>query len=130
MRAVLTPDDLKKGDLAEVGWHPAEIVDYREKEAETDGSTNCIFFFKILEGPNKGIQPQRLFNEKAMGFAKNLLAAVKYPKTADGGYEINSENLKKMIGIKLRIYIKHGVSNKGNKFNDVSDFMPLEPTVG
>ena len=36
MRAILTPDDLKKGDLAEVGWHPAEIVDYEEGAAGDD----------------------------------------------------------------------------------------------
>lgn len=125
MRAVLTPDDLKKGDLAEVGWHPLEIIDYLEKEADTDGSTNCIFKFKITDGANAGIQPQKLFNEKAMGFAKSLLAAVNYPKDANGGYEITSENLKKMIGLKLRGYIKRGKSNKGNEFNDLTDFMPL-----
>jgi hypothetical protein len=126
MRAVLTPDDLKKGDLAEVGWHPMEIIDYKEKEAETDGSTNCIFYFKILEGPSKGIQPQRLFNEKAMGFAKALLASVNFPKNAEGGYDIDSDKLKRMIGMKVRGYVKHGVSNKGNKFNDLSDFNPME----
>jgi hypothetical protein len=43
MRALLTPDDLKRGDLVETTWHPTEIVEYKEKEADTDGSTNCIF---------------------------------------------------------------------------------------
>jgi hypothetical protein len=126
MRVVLTPDDLKKGDLAEPGWHPAEIIDYQEKEAESDGSTNCIFFFKLIEpSPNKGISCRRLFNEKAMGFAKNLLGAVGYPKNENGGYDIDSDKLKKMVGMKVKIYIKRGESDKGNKFNDVSDFLPI-----
>lgn len=125
MRAVLTPDDLRRSDLAEPGWHPAEITDYNEKEAETDGSTNCIYHFKILDGPSKGIQPQRLFNEKALGFGKNLWKVLFGEPDPSKGYELNSEMLKSKIGAKLKIYIKRGKSNKGNEFNDVTDFMPL-----
>ena len=125
MRAILTPDDLKKGELAEIGWHPADIIDYSEKEAETDGSTNCIFHFKITDGPNKGFTANRLFNEKALGFGKTLWAALKFPKTAEGNYELTSELFKQTIGHKVKIYIKRGKSNKGNEFNDVYDFLPL-----
>ena len=125
MRAVLTSDDLKKGDLAEIGWHPAEIVDYTEKDADTDGSTNCIYHFKIFDGPSKGITCQRLFNEKALGFGKALWPVLGIQKKADGSMEISSEVLKSKVGTKLRIYIKRGKSNKGNEFNDVQDFQPL-----
>jgi hypothetical protein len=125
MRAVLTPDDLKKGDLAEVGWHPAEIVDYTESAAETDGSTNCTFHFKILDGPNKGISPRRLFNEKALGFGKTLWKTLELPFDSVKGYELSSELFKQTIGHKLKVYIKRGKSSKGNEFNDVVDFMPL-----
>lgn len=127
MRAVLTPDDLKKGDLAEVGWHPAEIVDYKEEEADTDGSTNCIFNFKIIDGPNKGTQPRKLFNEKALGFGKSLWAVLFGPPDPVKGYDtqLSTESFKAQIGKKMKIYIKRGKSNKGNEFNDVVDFMPL-----
>jgi len=125
MRAVLTPDDLKKGDLVETGWHPAEIVDYAEKEADTDKSTNCIFHFKILDGPGKGVTPQKLFNEKALGFGKNLWKTLGLPYDTVKGYELTTELFKQTIGHKLKIYIKRGKSNKGNEFNDVSDFQPL-----
>ena len=125
MKAILTPDDLKKGELAEVGWHPAEIVDYTEKEAETDGSTNCNFHFKIFDGPNKGIQPRRLFNEKALGFGKALWAVLYGPPDPTKGYELSSERFKSSIGTKLKIHISRGKSNKGNEFNDVDDFLPL-----
>jgi hypothetical protein len=125
MRAILTPDDLKKGDLAEVGWHPAEIVDYKEEDADTDGSTNCIFQFKLFDGPNKGVSPRKLFNEKALGFGKNLWKALEFPFDPVKGYELTSELFKSTIGRKLKIYIKRGKSNKGNEFNDVTDFMPL-----
>lgn len=125
MRAVLTPDDLKKGDLAPVGWHPVEIVDYVEKDAETDGSTNCIFHFKILDGPAKGIQPQKLFSEKALGFGKALWPVLFGPADPVKGYELTSDMFKSSIGKKLKVYIKRGKSNKGNEFNDVCDFQPM-----
>lgn len=125
MRAILTPDDLKKGDLAETTWHPAEIVDYKEKEAETDSSTNCIFTFKILDGPNKGVTANKLFNEKALGFGKSLWKTLAFPFDPVKGYELSSDLFKQTIGSKLMIYIKRGKSNKGNEFNDVADFKPM-----
>lgn len=125
MRAILTPDDLKKGDLAEVGWHPAEIVDYEEKEANTDKSANCIFKFKILDGPSKGVTANKLFNEKALGFGKNLWKTLQFPLDPVKGYELSTELFKQTVGSKMKIYIKRGKSNQGNEFNDVSDFMPL-----
>lgn len=128
MRQILTPDDLKKGELAEPGWHPAEIVSYKEEEASTDKSTNCIFNFKILDGPSKGISPMYRLNEKALGFGKNLYKTVGLPMK-DGGYELSTELFRKLIGFKMKIYIKRGVSNKGNEFNDIVDFMPLDGTI-
>jgi hypothetical protein len=125
MRAVLTPDDLKKGDLAETTWHPAEIVEYKEKDADTDGSTNCLFTFKILDGPSKGVTATRLFNEKALGFGKNLWKTLNFPYDAVKGYELSTQLFEQTVGSKLMIYIKRGKSNKGNEFNDVADFKPL-----
>jgi hypothetical protein len=125
MRAVLTPDDLKRGDLAEVGWHPVEITDYKEKEADTDQSTNCIFSFKIIDGPSKGTPCQRLFNEKALGFGKDLWKTLAFPYDAVKGYELSTQLFEQTVGHKLMVYIKRGKSNKGNEFNDVVDFKPL-----
>jgi hypothetical protein len=103
MRAVVTPDDLKKGDLVEPGWHPAEIVEYTEKEAETDGSTNCIFKFKIIDGPGKGIQPQKLFSEKALGFGKALWKTLNLPYDATKGYEFTTQLFEAQVNKKFRI---------------------------
>lgn len=125
-RQILSPDDLKKGDLADIGWHPAEITDYTEKDADTDKSTNCIFHFKILDGPSKGISPQKLFNEKALGFGKALWATLGLPYDATKGYELSTELFKKTPGARMMIYIKRGKSNKGNEFNDIQDFKPME----
>lgn len=125
MRAILTPDDLKKGDLAETTWHPAEIVEYKEKDAETDGSTNCLFTFKIIDGPNKGVTAVKLFNEKALGFGKSLWKTLSLPFDPVKGYELSTQLFEQTVGFKLMIYIKRGKSNKGNEFNDVADFKPM-----
>jgi hypothetical protein len=126
MQRFLTPDDLKKGDLAEPGWHPMEITDYTEEPADTDGSTNCIFHFKIFDGPHKGISPRKLFNEKALGFGKALWATLKLPFDAEKGYNLSTELFRQTIGFKLQGYIKRGKSNKGNEFNDIVDFRPMQ----
>ncbi len=129
MRQILTPDDLKKGDLAEVTWHPAEIVEYKESEASDEaknpGSTNCIFYFKIIDGPNKGLVCQRLFNETALGFGKSLWKTLAFPYDPVKGYELSTQLFEQTVGHKLMIYIKRGKSNRGNEFNDVVDFKPM-----
>src|SRR5216684_2112152 len=108
MRAILTPDDLKRGDLVETTWHPAEIVEYKEKEADTDKSTNCLFYFKIIDGPGKGVVTQKLFNEKALGFGKSLWKTLNFPYDAVKGYELSTQLFEQTIGHKLMIYIKRG----------------------
>lgn len=129
MRAILTPDDLKKGDLVETGWHPAEIVEYDENpasdEAKNPGSTNCNFYFKIIDGPGKGVTIKRLFNETALGFGKNLWKTLNFPYDAVKGYELTTQLFEQTVGSKLMIYIKRGKSNKGNEFNDLVDFKPM-----
>lgn len=127
MRAVVTPDDLKRGDLVEeAGWYPAEITKYEEKPAETDGSTNCIFSFKILEPEKyKGISPNKLFSEKALGFGKNLWKSMNVPFDKAKGYELSSELFQSFVNKKVKIYVKRGKSNKGNEFNDIADFQPM-----
>lgn len=125
MRQILTPDDLKKGDLVNPGWYPCEIVDYDEKDATTDGSTNCFFHFKVLDGPFKGITVKKLFNEKALGFGKALWSTLKFPFSPEKGYELSTELFKQTIGQKVQVYIKRGTSNKGNDFNDATDFRPI-----
>jgi hypothetical protein len=126
MRAIVTPDDLKRGDLVDPGWYPCEISDYSEKEAGTDKSINCIFTFKILDGVNKGRSANRLFNEKAMGMGKALWKALNFPFDPEKGYELTTELMKQTVGAKLKVYIKRGTSNKGNDYNDPQDFQPLD----
>jgi hypothetical protein len=126
MRGIVSPADLKRGELVEPGWYPAEIVEYKEEDAKTDGSTNSIFYFKLLAGKSEGNIVKRLFNEKALGFGKNMYAALNFPFDPEVGYTLTTELFKSTEGKKLKIYIKRGKSNVGNEFNDVADFQPLD----
>lgn len=133
MRAVLTPEDLKRGDLMEPGWYAATIINYDEAvtkdNAQTgkksDGSMNAIFTFKLDEGPNVGAELKRYFNEKALGFGKDLYAAIGLPKNAAGGYDLSTEIFKKFEGSKLRVYVKRGKGDNNKEFNEVADFKAL-----
>ena len=132
MRAILTPDDLKRGDLVETTWHPAEIVEYNEtaasENAKNPGSTNCNFYFKIIDGPGKGVICKKLFSETALGFGKSLWKTLGFPYDAIKGYELTTQLFEQTVGHKLMIYVKRGKSSPqygGNEFNDVVDFRPM-----
>lgn len=134
MRAILTPDDLKAGELVDAGWHPVEVIEYDEKEASDEaknpGSTNCIWTFKIIDGTNKGITVTKLINEspKSLGFNKSLWNTFGFPKTSAGGYDLSSDLFKKTVGFKLMAYIKRGKSSPaygGKEFNSIEDFKPM-----
>jgi hypothetical protein len=130
---ILSADDLKKGDLVEPGWYIAEVSSYEEKEAGTDKSVNLLIGFKILadlsgKDKYKGVEPRKLFNEKALGFGKNLWAALKLKQNPDGGYNLDSALMQQVAAAKpkLKIYVVRGKSDKGNDFNDIKDWAPLD----
>jgi hypothetical protein len=125
MRAIVSPDDLKVGELVEPSWYPCELADYSEKEAGTDKSTNCIFRFKIIDGKYAGYSAKSLFNEKSLGMGKKLWAALGLPFDDEKGYLLSTELFEQQVGKKLKVYIKRGKSNQGNEFNDPADFAPL-----
>jgi hypothetical protein len=124
-RSILTPEDLKRGDLMEPGWKPVEVARYKEEPADTDQSTNCIFSLKVIDGPEKGNQLTARFNEKALGFGKNFWPLIGIPRTPDGGFECSTEAFNAGVGKKLLVYVRRGKSNKGNEYNEVSDYRPL-----
>lgn len=131
MRAVLTPEDLKGADPIPPitpGWYPAEIVKYDEAttkgsaEKPSDGSTNSIFFFKLLDGPGAGRELRRYINEKVLFFGKNLYGALKFPKNASGGYDVSTELFEQTVGHKLMVYVKR---DKSSQYDSVEDYKPL-----
>ena len=126
---IVTPEDLKKGDLVPPTWYPCEIIKVEESEASEDaknpGSTNITFFFRIIDGEYKGVELKRLFNETAWGFAKDFFAAMNFPKDAKGNYQISMSLFEQAVGHKLMVYVKRDKSNKGNEYNNVADFKPM-----
>src|SRR5207244_517693 len=90
--------------------YPVEVTDYEEKEADTDKSTNCIFPFKVIDGKGKGTSFNKLFNEKALGFGKNLWKALDLPQDVEvpgqegKGYRLSTEVFRQQVGKKLKVY--------------------------
>jgi hypothetical protein len=131
MRQIITPDDLKMGDpLPQIppGWYPAEITKYDEAitkgslEKPSDGSTNSIFFFTLLDGPGKGRELRRYYNEKVLGFGKSLYATLGFPRNASNGYDLSTELFEKTVGHKLMVYI---IKDKKTGYDTVEDFKPM-----
>jgi hypothetical protein len=121
INTILTPADLAGNDIVP-GWYPAEIIKYEEAPSKTDQSTNCIFFFKIIgDGPAKGRELRRYFNEKVMFFGRNLWITLGFVSKEKGG-SLTSQMLESSVGKKLSIYIK---KDKDGKFDTVEDFKPL-----
>lgn len=132
MRVNLGSDDLAKGTLVTPGWYPCKLSNYKESPANTDKSTNATGSITILTGEFKGAGGRFLFNEKAMGFAKNLLIALG-AKIEDGpnGKQLSATLSKETINEKLvDVYFARGSSNKGNEFNDAKDFAPIGTMTG
>lgn len=128
MRSIVTPDDLKKGEPIPPGWYPAEITKVNfeitkgSDDKPSDGSENAIFFFKLLDGDKKGVELRRYFNEKAMGFGKNLWVLL-FPGKFDvkKGGELTTEMLASTVGKQMMVYIK---KNKQG-FDNVEDWRPI-----
>lgn len=128
MRTIVTPEDLLATEGTPVGWYPAEIIKYDEEvtkgtaDKPSDGSMNAIFTFKLLDGPSKGREMKRYFNEKpkAMAFAKALWAILfgkdwmKQPLT--------TEMFQASVGKKVAVYVK---KQDNGKYDEIADYRPL-----
>jgi len=126
-KSIVSPDDLKRGDLLKPGWYPVVFDEYNEKEANTDKSTNLLLTFKVQDGKNDGVRPRTLFNEKALGFGKNCWLALGIPYDEQIGFELSDDIIKDKIGTRLEIYVQRGKNEKtGNEFNEVKDYRPLK----
>lgn len=127
-KTIVTPEDLLATEGLAAGWYPAEIISYEEAitkgtaDRPSDGSTNAIYTFKLIDGPGKGREFKRYFNEKpkSMAFAKalwNILFGQEWKKSG-----ISDEMMKAKVGSKLQVYIK---KDKDGKFDNIDDYRPL-----
>ena len=125
MRVILTPDDARKNEPIPPGWYPAEITNYEEAivkgtpDKPSDGSTNAIFYFTLLDGIGKGKTIRRFFNEKALNFGKNLWKLFFGYDAAKGG-ELTSEMFQSLVGKKLLVYVK-----RDGQWDSIEDYRPL-----
>lgn len=127
MRVKVTKDELDKNfKLIEPGWYHAKITAVETKPAKSDGSTNYIVKFTILEGPEIGTKLQRYYSEKALGFFGPLLAALEVPKDSNGEYEFDTD---KLAGSNVDLYNSRGINDKKQPTNEVSDFRKYTGTA-
>lgn len=127
MKVKITKDELDKNfKLVEPGWYGCKVVGFETKAAKSDGSTNYIFKFAVLEGPETGSKLQRYYSEKALGFFGPFFAALEAPKDAEGGYDIE---LEKIPGRNIDVYVQRGTDDKKRSTNEVADFRKYTGTA-
>lgn len=116
----VTKSDLIKGRTYDCDWYPVEVIDFDEKAAKTDGSTNYVYTFRILSGPFEGGELTRTFSEKVIGMMVPFVEACGGKFDEDGG----SFDPAALKGRKLQVYNNNRMY-EGKMRNDVSDFRPL-----
>lgn len=128
INSILTPEDLAKNDTTPPGWYPAEIVSYDEavtkgsEEKPSDGSMNAIFTFKLLDGPTKGREFKRYFNEKVLGFGKALWPVIIPGFDKKKGGNLTSEAFRASVGKKVKVYV---TKDKKSGYDTIEDYQPL-----
>jgi hypothetical protein len=77
-RFSFSKEEILAGTVVPADWYPVEIVKVDEKPMKVDdGSINFFVSVKILAGEYANVPVYSyVANSKAMGFAKNLMAAI------------------------------------------------------
>jgi hypothetical protein len=125
MKMKFTADDLRGSLVLDPNWYPAVVRSVEIKAAKTDSSTNWNYRFEILSGKGRdgkdyaGVMIYRLFNEKAMRFARPFVEALGIQLKDDDEFDPNSA-----VGKKLLVYVKNE-EYEGKLQNRVADFRPI-----
>ncbi len=127
---ILTPEDLAERKT-EPGWYPGVITKVTQEvtkgseQKPSDGSMNAIVWFDVTDPAKPEAKPReyrRYFNEKAMGFGRNLWYVtgllVKGKKEAQ---PLTYEMIESTVGKKMMVYIKKNAAG----FDNIEDFRPL-----
>lgn len=110
-------EDLLRSKVVQPGWYPALIKSVTTKPAKTDGSLNTTIHCVIQGGAFDGVPVDRLFSEKAPGFAENFVVAVTgAPVDPDQEYDF-----ERAVGKEVMIYVKNR-EWQGRLTNDIADF--------
>lgn len=115
----VTREDMMRGKTVDPGWYKAIIKNVSQEPANTDGSTNTIVDFVVLEGPFKDVPLRRFFSEKAPGFIVPFLVACGAPVGEQGG----TFDVEKCKGKTIQVYVINEMYNNRST-NKVEDFRP------
>lgn len=120
-----TADTLRGNMVLDPNWYAAIVRAVEIRAAKTDQSTNWNYTFEIISGKGKdgkdytGTRVYRLFNEKALSFARPFVEALGIQLKEDDEFDPNSA-----VGKKLMIYVKNR-EYEGRLQNEVADFRPI-----
>ena len=130
IRSILTPDDLAERKM-DPGWYPGKITKVTEEvvkgstEKPSDGSMNAIFFFEVKDPSKpdaKAREMRRFFNEKALGFGRNLWYTTGLlVKNSKAPQELTYEMMQSTVGKEMMVYIKKNAAG----YDNIEDFRPL-----
>jgi hypothetical protein len=119
----LSPEDILRGKLVDVGWHEGIVKSIDESAASTDQSTNWKLTIIIREGGKfDGVPLERYFNEKAPGFAINYLKACGFTIDEKTGGDFD---LQKTVSRPIGFFVEIGEYQKRPK-NEIKDFRPSQ----
>lgn len=116
----ISREDMLRSKVVEPGWYNCIIKGVSQEAASTDGSTNTIVDFVVIDGPQKDVPLRRYFSEKAPGFAVNFFKAC----GAQIGEQGATFDVEKSIGRKMQVFVKNEEYG-GSMRNRVEDFRPM-----
>lgn len=124
MKFRATAEDLAKGQIVSVGWHPVECT---RGEETTDGEGAGLFRVtaKIIGGQekDKGAVLRAQFSEKAQGMIRPFYEALTGQKfEPEKDYDMRDNHVK---GKKMEWYVERG-KYRGRDTNEVIDFRPIQ----
>lgn len=126
-RVNVTPEDLKKSQIVEPEWFPAEVTAYEYAKSKDEKSFNHIYDFKLLAPPdNAGVVIKVWFNEKALGgneYVQFHEAITGQKVDRKKGFSVEDPN--NAVKRKLEVHVKNGTYN-GRTTNNIDGYRPLQ----
>lgn len=119
MRFTFTQDDILRGTIVAPSWYPVEVFEVEDVTAST-GANGTKISVRVLGDKFTGVPVSVTYYENAPGFSKKFIEALGAKVEAGKSFDLDD----KLKGKKLRAYIKNGLSNKNNAFNEISDWQP------
>ena len=115
-------EDLKRGEVVSVGWHPVECQK-AEELADASGAGLLRIHAKIIGGPDKDGALRAQFSEKAQGMIRPFIEALTGQKfEAEKDYDVKDSHVR---GKKMEWYVERG-KYRGRDTNEVVDYRPLQ----